>query len=585
MLKSFLLSGFILFGFFPQLLQAQTCQDTLKYVRHTKLSQPLSSTMNGPSEYSGYAQYFDCPQQIDVQGFQAYLGINTSTGASDSVEFSIWQANPDSTVGTKLDSVKLEISETYNISNYESVMLYTVMFDTPVTMNTPYFVGMEYSGSEAMGVIVNDYNAGDGNLERLMYWKWETDKKWYPSDFSFPWDVDLVVEPIVNYTVDPELEIQISGNCQDTVCSNASMPAIIMNRMYSDTAKFGASPEATFTWSDGDDSTSCKRFADTGMISITLNVEPWGWDTPCSYNETVDTNYAPLWDFTNLVDSICTGDSILVGNSYYDTTGTYSVVMQNASGCDSIVNLELTVSETPSVTMATDSTCVNNNAFSIANLGTPTGGIYSGSSVAGTSFDATAAGIGTHLVYYDYTDSSGCASRDSANITVNTSQVVTLSLPLDTVCESVNVLPLGSTGSPMGGTYSGTGVTGTIFSPPNAGVGTHTITYNYSASNGCQGVTSANVVVVSCVGIDELESLEVLIAPNPSNGWFTLSTNGTSQLTAHITDISGRIIDRFTIAKGIVQTPFDLTSENAGLYLIHLISDDGKQSTYKLLKQ
>ena len=47
----------------------------------------------------------------------------------------------------------------------------------------------------------------------------------------------------------------------------------------------------------------------------------------------------------------------------------------------------------------------------------------------------------------------------------------------------------------MGGTYSGTGVTGVNFSPATAGVGTHTITYTYTDGNSCENTATTNIVV------------------------------------------------------------------------------------------
>ncbi|MCI5058777.1 MAG: FG-GAP-like repeat-containing protein, partial [Flavobacteriales bacterium] len=52
--------------------------------------------------------------------------------------------------------------------------------------------------------------------------------------------------------------------------------------------------------------------------------------------------FNPSYDL-NLIDTICQGDSIIIGNNVYDSTGVYSDTLQTANGCDSIVNLNLTV--------------------------------------------------------------------------------------------------------------------------------------------------------------------------------------------------------------------------------------------------
>ena len=60
----------------------------------------------------------------------------------------------------------------------------------------------------------------------------------------------------------------------------------------------------------------------------------------------------------------------------------------------------------------------------------------------------------------------------------------------------VDASPITLTGSPSGGTFSGTGVSGTTFSPSVAGVGTHTITYTYT-QNGCNKTATTDIVVTA----------------------------------------------------------------------------------------
>ena len=58
--------------------------------------------------------------------------------------------------------------------------------------------------------------------------------------------------------------------------------------------------------------------------------------------------------------------------------------------------------------------------------------------------------------------------------------------------------PITLTGSPVGGTWSGQGVTNGVFDPATAGQGTHTLTYTYTDGSGCMGSTTINVVVNNC---------------------------------------------------------------------------------------
>ena len=54
---------------------------------------------------------------------------------------------------------------------------------------------------------------------------------------------------------------------------------------------------------------------------------------------------------TSLQESICDGESFSVGNSIYDISGSYQDILIAANGCDSFVNLQLTVLNVPEVTL------------------------------------------------------------------------------------------------------------------------------------------------------------------------------------------------------------------------------------------
>ena len=120
--------------------------------------------------------------------------------------------------------------------------------------------------------------------------------------------------------------------------------------------------------------------------------------------------------------------------------------------------------------------CINTLAFTLTG-GSPAGGTYSGQGVSGGMFDPSIAGIGSHII--TYTNATvGCSNTCTFTITVN--PLPTVSCPANSsVCISAASFTL-TGGTPSGGTYSGTGVSGGQFSPAAAGAGTHTITYTYT---------------------------------------------------------------------------------------------------------
>lgn len=175
------------------------------------------------------------------------------------------------------------------------------------------------------------------------------------------------------------------------------------------------------------------------------------------------------------------------------TTITYTY--NDGNGCQGSASANITVNALPTVTLsALANVCQNGNAVTLSG-GSPAGGTYSGTGVTGNSFNPATAGAGTHTITYSYTNASGCAGSATSSITVDPTPSVTLSTPAS-IC--VNASPLTLTGgSPAGGVYGGTGVSGGVFNPTTAGVGTKTITYSYTSSAGCSANTSSTIIVNS----------------------------------------------------------------------------------------
>jgi hypothetical protein len=176
------------------------------------------------------------------------------------------------------------------------------------------------------------------------------------------------------------------------------------------------------------------------------------------------------------------------------TNTTYTVSMTDLYwNCTSTSSITVNVNPLPVVTFSPlNSICIDGSPLPLSG-GAPNGGIYSGPGVANNTFNPVVAGLGTHTVYYTYTDSLGCANTDSTTITVNDLPVVTLPT-FPTVC--VNATPMNlSTGVPLGGSYSGPGVSAGMFDPTVAGTGIHPIVYTYTDGNGCTNSTLRNIVV------------------------------------------------------------------------------------------
>ena len=144
--------------------------------------------------------------------------------------------------------------------------------------------------------------------------------------------------------------------------------------------------------------------------------------------------------------------------------------------CKDSTTFTITVTAAPSVTLgAIGPYCTSSPKDTLIQGAPGAGGVYSGPGVSGNNFTPSSAGIGNHVIKYKVTNSSGC--KDSASTTVSVSSGISVSVA--TVADQCSNSPSFSltNGTPIGGTYSGTGVSSGIFNPASAGVGTHSIEY------------------------------------------------------------------------------------------------------------
>ncbi|MEO5642342.1 MAG: M4 family metallopeptidase [Bacteroidia bacterium] len=151
----------------------------------------------------------------------------------------------------------------------------------------------------------------------------------------------------------------------------------------------------------------------------------------------------------------------------------------------------------------------------------------------------------------------------------------------DTVCSGPGTITL-TGGFPAGGTYSGPGVSGGIFTPSVAGPGTHTLTYTYTDSSNCTAVINANVMVEVCLGIfSQYENAGVSVYPNPANSFMTVELQlGTSQeVEMNLVNMLGQNLysSKADQSAGITKVNINTASLPRGIYLLQVKTDSGLQ--------
>lgn len=251
-----------------------------------------------------------------------------------------------------------------------------------------------------------------------------------------------------------------------------------------------------------------------------------------------------------------------------------------ASGCTS-ERVEVAIEMNPTVTpatIATDSICIDATPLTLGE-GTPAGGTFSGTGVTGSSFDPAAAGAGAHIITYSYISAGGCVGSADLTVTVEDNPTVTAAtIATDSMCVNSAAIALGE-GTPAGGTFSGTGVSGAMFDPAVAGVGTHTISYTFTSAAGCSGSADLSVTVDGCIGIEELETIAVNLYPNPATDLLNIEVAGTFNYS--IVDMRGALV---ATGNGNNLTSVPTTNFEPGVYLVNILTSQGG-ATARLIVQ
>jgi gliding motility-associated-like protein len=177
----------------------------------------------------------------------------------------------------------------------------------------------------------------------------------------------------------------------------------------------------------------------------------------------------------------------VTGSNFDPAVGTQSLTYDytDGQGCSNSTTTTITVVNPAAINAGTYSpVCID--AVNVALVGSPAGGTFSGTGVTSNSFDPS---VGTQLITYNYTDPAGCSGSGTTTITVNPLPVVDAGV-YAAVCSNGSTVALA--GTPAGGTFTGSGVTGSVFNPAS---GTQTITYSYMNGNGCTNSDVATITV------------------------------------------------------------------------------------------
>ena len=188
---------------------------------------------------------------------------------------------------------------------------------------------------------------------------------------------------------------------------------------------------------------------------------------------------------------------------------TYVVSVSDALGCILSDSVLVTVVQRVPVTISGLNASYCLNASNVIMTGTPGGGTFSGPGVAGNTFQPSLIGVGNWCIRYTYTDPiSGCTSDTVVCIAVDSLPKLAITGYHPSYCHLDSAVTL--VASPAGGTFSGPGISGNMFTPANALSGINVITYTYTdtlfgCSNSTQfAITINNVPTMTIAASDSL---------------------------------------------------------------------------------
>ncbi|MBN8692144.1 MAG: T9SS type A sorting domain-containing protein [Bacteroidetes bacterium] len=224
---------------------------------------------------------------------------------------------------------------------------------------------------------------------------------------------------------------------------------------------------------------------------------------------------------------------------------------------------------TPVPSTITTSSSVLQKCDSVLLSATPSGGIFYGQGVSGNYFSTKSLVAGIYTVNYAIPNLTGCATLPSSVVfTVNSAAAITNTQTSICVGESFTL-----TASPIGGTFSGVGVTGNVFSP--ATTGTFSVKYDYTINATCSQTTIVTFTVDACVGISESEKLNssISVYPNPaaSKLFVEMKNELSSEIELNLRNIDGRKIKSLRLTNK--KQEIDLSEISSGIYFVEIGSE------------
>lgn len=394
----------------------------------------------------------------------------------------------------------------------------------------------------------------------------------------------------LDIVANPQPAVAVTGS-YSSVCDNAVTPLFMTATgasayswmpVSATTDTLTDTPTASTTYYViGTDANGC---SDTASYSVTLFPSPTATSVAtsatcvgvCDTLEVLATGGTPGYSYNWVPNNSTT--SMLVDCS--STSMCYTVAITDMNNCmviltnvcHNILPAPVVAATGPTTICAGDTAVLNATGSNVSTINwSPSADL---NTAVGNTVIATPTVTTTYIVVG--TSADGCTDTTSLELTVNPLPVVTFTSSVDTVCTTDASFTI-TGGSPAGGTYSGPGVSASMFYPSTAGVGSHSITYSVTSAAGCSSSASATIVVDPCTGVFEQTTQGgVTVYPNPFSTSVTIVRSTGAQAVVNVFDMNGKLVMSQTISG--TRTEIETSSLANGMYSMQIVSEKGTEN-------
>lgn len=487
---------------------------------------------------------------------------------------------------------------------------YTVTFPVPPTVTGNYAIVVENpSLIDTLGIVVNDAKTttyAEG-LAGLKY-----SGTWYPITtlLAAPAAYEAIVAPIVSYPIATNFTASADPACVGTAVTftNTTTPdGLLSNRMYS-WSEFNSywmlsAADSTYAWNFGDSGSitwgtnTSHTYSAAGNYPVTLTTLGGFWKS--CMDSKVDTLpvVAPPVLFVTSPSAVCspstvdlTTAAVTAGStgggtlSYWNdvgatsalttpnavnANGTYYIQSSTAPGCSDIEPVMATINTTPSLMITDPGAVCQPNTVDLTATAVTAGSTGGGTLTYWADSSATIAvstpAAVTSGTYYIQADNSGCMDIDS--VTAIVADTAVASFTYNNSAEPMIAFTSTSTDASAYSWNFGDGSPVDNSANPThtyTSVGTYTVTL--TATNSCNSDTSAQIITIVSIGINNNVLNTLSVYPNPSNGVFTLDLGITTEAIIEVYNVIGAKVFGKEINAQI--SSVDLSGFDAGVYVL-----------------